>query len=293
MENLTILDGGMGGELLRRGLGGSDGLWSAQALIDHPDVVTGVHRDYIDAGARIIITNTYSTIPSYLGKADQAGRYLELAAIAGQIARKVADDSESEVLVAGSLPPLNESYRFDLVPPEEEATPIYEELAKALRPYVDMFLCETMSSAKEARNAVSAARRIAGDDMPVWVSWTLAEEPGKGVRSGDSIKTAFHAIAEFSPDAFLFNCTAPDAISAGLKELRKLTDKPIGAYPNVFHVPEGWTLDNEINVEPREMTEAEYLNYAEDWQRSGATLIGGCCGVGPEFIRALSASVST
>lgn len=290
MARLTILDGGMGGELLRRGLGKSGGLWSAQALIEHPDLVADIHREYIDAGARVIITNSYSTIPSYLGKEGMADRYLELTALAGRIAREVAAAAEQEVLVAGSMPPLDESYRYDLSPSDEEAQPIYAALADTLAPFVDLYLCETMSCAREARNAVAAARVAAGENKPVWVSWALAEQVGGGLRSGESIEAAVTAVADFAPDAYLFNCTDPHAIGEGLKQISRLTDKPLGAYPNRFHVPDGWTLDNDLKTEPRNMTEAEYVEFANDWRDSGASIIGGCCGVGPEFIRAPSAS---
>jgi len=287
---LTVLDGGMGGELMRRGAGRATGLWSAQALLDAPDMVAQVHRDYIDAGARVIITNSYSTIPSYLAKENMADRYLELTEIAARIARQVADESELDVRVAGSLPPLNESYRYDLVPDDEAAAPIYEALSAVHKSYVDLYLCETMSCVREAHNAVSAARKVAGSTRPVWVSWTLAEQPGGGLRSGESITAAFEALADYELDAYLFNCTDPSAISEGLQELRALTDKPIGAYPNRFHVPQGWTLDNEIKTEYWEMSDEEFVEFTRKWQAMGASIIGGCCGIGPGFIKALTAA---
>ena len=155
---LTILDGGMGGELIARGITSGDGLWSARALVDQPHVVSAVHRDYIDAGAEVIITNTYSTIPSYLGKAGLADQYAEFAQAAGSIARSVADGADHQVRVAGSLPPLDESYRFDLVPSNDTAGPIYNNLVGALTPFVDLFVCETMSCVRESVNAATAAR---------------------------------------------------------------------------------------------------------------------------------------
>ena len=116
---VTVLDGGMGSELARRGDSTGKQLWSALALLDAPEAVSSVHDDYIEAGAEIIITNTYCTIPSYLGKSSLAHRYLELAELAGQLARQSADRAAATgrtVRVAGSLPPLDESYRADLVP---------------------------------------------------------------------------------------------------------------------------------------------------------------------------------
>jgi len=288
VDNLIILDGGMGHELAKRGVSTHEGLWSAQALLERPDLVAQVHSDYIEAGARTIITNSYSTIPSYLEKEGMADRYVELTQLAGQIARKAADESSHDVRVAGSLPPLGTSYRPDMVPEDRESFPIYEKLTETLLPYVDLFLCETMSRASEASNAAACMRKIAGSSKSLWVSWSLDDKAGKGLRSGESIRQAFEAVSDYSPDAFLFNCTEPNAISVGLKELRELTEKPIGAYPNRFHVPEGWTLDNEVPVEPTDMSEEEFVAYAQEWRESGASIVGGCCGVGPSFIKALA-----
>ncbi len=290
-RSLTILDGSMGQELARRGYGKSDGIWSAKALIESPDMVGAVHRDYIKGGAKVITTNTYSTIPSYLKKEGLERRYQELTASAGRIAREVADEFDQSVLVAGCLPPLDVSYRPDLVPSDEDSHPIYRNLVEALNPYVDLFLCETMSSAREGKNAVLAARKFANANQPVWVSWTLADNGDSGLRSGESILDAYQAVESFRPDAFLFNCTDPQAISHGLIELVELTDKPIGAYPNSFHVPDGWTLDNDIDVERRDMHIHEFVDFADKWLDIGATIVGGCCGIGPEHINALSDQV--
>ena len=285
-EDLTILDGGMGGELIRRGWP-SGGLWSAKALLENPEVVRAVHQDYVSAGAQVIITNSYSTVPSYLAKEDMQSRYVELTEIAARLAREVADAAPAEVRVAGCLPPLSESYRPDLVPGDDESRPIYSEIIKALSADVDLYLCETMSSVREAVNAASSVRET-DSDKPLWVALTLADEPGGGLRSGENMDQVVSALEPYDVDAFLFNCTDPTSISVALEELVPLTNKPTGAYPNRFHVPPGWTLDNEIAVEPTEMTVEDYLGFVDTWRRSGATIIGGCCGVGPEFIAALS-----
>ena len=285
-EDLTILDGGMGGELIRRGWP-SGGLWSAKALLENPEVVRAVHQDYVSAGAQVIITNSYSTVPSYLAKEDMQSRYVELTEIAARLAREVADAAPAEVRVAGCLPPLSESYRPDLVPGDDESRPIYSEIIKALSSEVDLYLCETMSSVREAVNAASSVRET-DPDKPLWIALTLADEPGGGLRSGENMDQVVSALEPYDVDAFLFNCTDPTSISVALEELVPLTNKPTGAYPNRFHVPPGWTLDNEIAVEPTEMTVEDYLGFVDTWRRSGATIIGGCCGVGPEFIAALS-----
>ncbi len=286
MSHFLLLDGGMGAELQRRSAR-RGGLWSAQALIDDPDLVASVHEDYVEAGADVLITNTYSTVPSYLAKSGLENRYLELADLAGQIVRRVADRASRKVLVAGSLPPLDESYRPDLVPPDEEARAVYGNLTATLLPYVDVYLCETMSSTRESLNAVSAVREVVGHDKPVWVSCTLSETPGGGLRSGESVAEAVAAMRGLGVDAYLFNCSTPEAITPAIKSLSALVDVPIGTYPNLLMIPEGWTLDNEVPTGVRELDVADYVSFAEQWHDLGATMIGGCCGIGPSYIRAL------
>ncbi len=284
---MIVMDGSMGNELLARRSDLVTGLWSAQYLIDAPELVKEIHLDYINAGADLIITNTYSTIPSYLSKQKAEDKMSELIHLAGKLAREAVKDSKKKVTVAGSLPPLEESYRPDLVIDKEEAVPIYETLIKELTPYVDIFICETMSSIKEMQHVIEALQNL-DNEKPVWISWSLKEDKKNQLRSGESIKEAFNASASIKPEAYLFNCTDPFAITEGLKELKELTQKPIGGYPNVFNVPDGWTLDNDIQVSVRDLSVEKFLEFAEEWRNLGATIIGGCCGIGPEFIKAVA-----
>lgn len=284
---MILMDGSMGNELLARRSDLVSGLWSAQYLIDAPQLVKEIHLEYINAGADLITTNTYSTIPSYLSKKNVENRMPELIGLAGKLAREAADDSEKEIIVAGSLPPLEESYRPDLVIDAEEAIPIYEVLIKELTPFVDIFICETMSSIKEMQHVMEALNNL-DNKKPVWISWTLKEDKKNRLRSGESIEEAFNASATVKPEAYLFNCTDPYAISEGIKVLKQLTQKPIGGYPNVFNVPDGWTLDNDIQVSVRDLSIEKFLEFAEEWRKLGASIIGGCCGIGPRFIKAIA-----
>ena len=284
---MILMDGSMGNELLARRSDLVSGLWSAQYLIDAPQLVKEIHLEYINAGADLITTNTYSTIPSYLSKKNVEDRMPELIGLAGKLAREAADDSEKEIIVAGSLPPLEESYRPDLVMDAEEAIPIYEILIKELTPFVDIFICETMSSIKEMQHVMEALNNL-DNKKPVWISWSLKEDKKNRLRSGESIEEAFNASATVKPEAYLFNCTDPYAITEGIKVLKQLTQKPIGGYPNVFNVPDGWTLDNDIQVSVRDLSIEKFLEFAEEWRKLGASIIGGCCGIGPRFIKAIS-----
>ena len=285
---MIILDGSMGNELLKREGKRSSGLWSAQFLIDSPELVKEVHQAYVDVGAQVITTNTYSTIPSYLKKEKKTHLMKDLIRKAGIIARGVAEENHQKILVAGSLPPLDESYRPDLVPDEKEALPIYEELIEELNPFVDIFLCETVSSILETSNILKAVRDKADKNKEIWLSWTLLEDKSGRLRSKETVEEAFQLAETFNPDAYLFNCTDPIAITEGIKKLSKLTDKPIGCYPNIFGVPLDWTLDNNVEVNPRNLSIKQFIEYKKLWEDLGASIIGGCCGLGPDYIKAIS-----
>ena len=278
----------MGNELLKRTNKQSSGLWSAQFLIDSPNLVKEVHQAYVDVGAQVITTNTYSTIPSYLQKENKTNLMKDLIRKAGAIAREVADNNNQEILVAGSLPPLDESYRPDLVPNEKESIPIYEELIDELNSFVDIFLCETVSSIAETSNVLKAIKNKAKQDKKIWLSWTLLEDKSARLRSKETIEDALQFAESFNPDAYLFNCTDPIAITEGIKKLSKLTDKPIGCYPNVFGVPFDWTLDNNVEVNPRNLSIEQFIEYKTLWNELGASIIGGCCGLGPDYIEAIA-----
>ena len=285
---VTIMDGGMGGEIQARLEGAGHGLWSAKALVEAPQIVVDLHKQYIAAGAEIILTNSYSTIPHYLGKEGLAEQFVEYTKLAGQLARQAVRESDRTVQVAGSIPPLNESYRSDLVPSAEEALPVYRSMVEALQPYVDCYICETMSSADEALNA--AGQAVAhGGGKPVYVSWTLNERPGKGLRSGEPIAEAYGRVSHLGLAGFMFNCTSPEAIIAAIPQLREFTDKPIGCYANRMNeVSPEWTLDNEISTGRRaDLGTEHFVKMAEDCVASGATIVGGCCGIGPQDIAAL------
>ena len=248
--SVTILDGGMGREIAARLEGAGHGLWSAKALVEAFQIV-------IDIG--------------------------------GELARQAVEESGEQVLVAGSIPPLHESYRADLVPPAAQALPVYRNMVEALQPYADLYVCETMSSAQEAYNAASQAVEF-GEGKPVYVAWTLNETPGGGLRSGETVAQAFYKVAELEPAGFLFNCTSPEAIVAALPELRALTDRPIGCYANRMNeVSPEWTLDNDINTGSRTDLGTEvFVEMSRQCVAAGATIIGGCCGIGPADIAALS-----
>jgi S-methylmethionine-dependent homocysteine/selenocysteine methylase len=284
-----ILDGGMGRELWRRGVEIPPILWSANALLVAPQIVQQVHEDYIAAGADIITLNNYSLVPDALASAGLEDRLDDLLASSLRLARNARDRAgRPAVRLAGALPPLANSYRADLVHPFAAALPVYRRIASALAGGVDLFLCETMASAAEVLAAATAASETG---LPVWVSWSLHDDASGRLRSGESVAEAIAVLRAPPVDAFLFNCSTPESITVALPILRRLTARPIGAYANAFRpVPGDWDMARDGLLALRDDISPQiYAAMAKHWEAIGATIVGGCCGIGPAHIACLAA----
>lgn len=291
-----LLDGGMGRELQFRGVQLSTQIWSASALIEAPDTVRTIHEDYILAGADIITTNTYGLIIEDLAKAGLEKRYEDLNTIAGRLARQACAIANRPVLVAGSLPPLRGSFRPDRVGPASELIPCYREQARIIAPFVDFYICETMSSAVEGSAAAAGALETG---KPVWVSWTLHEDHSGRLRSGETIEEAVHALDGLGVTGCLVNCCAPASITRAIPLLAETAaDRIIGGYANTFFpIPEDWQLDGELETDGlislrNDLDPEAYARYASQWIRDGAAVVGGCCGTRPAHIKKISALIS-
>jgi S-methylmethionine-dependent homocysteine/selenocysteine methylase len=286
-SSITLLDGGMGEELRRRSSAGDRPLWSAQVMIEAPDVVRAVHRDFIDAGADIITANTYAIARPRLAAAGIEDRFEELNRQAVRLGMEARDAAGRDVLIAGSLPPLFGSFRPDRVRPYSELEPLYREQAELLAPAVDLFLCETMSSIEEARAAVSGA---ASTGKPVWLAWTL-DDVAATLRSGEDIATAVVALSDLPVEAFLANCCSPESITEAMPVLvRQAGDKPCGGYANGFAaIPGDWTIENGVDRlgARADLGPAAYLDHVAAWIDRGARIVGGCCRIGPAHIAAI------
>jgi len=296
----TILDGGMGRLLERLGAPFRLPEWSALSLIEAPDYVRRAHQAYVDAGAEIITTNSYGLVPHMIGAERFRTEGRTLAARAGSIARAVADAAPRKVTVAGSLPPIFESYRPDKFI-AEEAPPILAELVAGLAPHVDVWLIETQSSTTEALTALAAA---APTGKPVYVSYTLRDERGRTgpaeLRSWEPVGDAVSRTLAAGAAAVLFNCSQPEVMSAALKAARLAIDAfgnpgiGLGVYANAF-VPEPPSDEPYAGISELrpDLDPPHYLKWVDRWIDGGATIVGGCCGIGPEHIEAIARSRAT
>lgn len=291
--NLVLLDGGMGRELQRRGAPFRQPEWSALALSEAPEQVEAVHRAYIEAGAQVITSNSYAVVPFHIGEERFAAEGEALAARAGELARQAVVASGQPVRVAGSLPPLFGSYRPDLFEPAR-VDEVLQPLIRGLAPHVDLWLAETQSSLAEVR-AIAAG--LPGDGKPLWLSFTLKDEDVDEVprlRSGEPVAEAAQLAVELGAGALLFNCSQPEVMAAALDTARVTfaaagIEIPFGAYANAFPPqPEEATANDGLDPLRPDLDPPGYLSFAQDWQARGASLIGGCCGIGPEHIAALN-----
>lgn len=287
-DGLTLLDGGMGQELLLRTGAAPTPLWSTQVMIDQPDVVRDVHLDYLRAGADVIVLNTYAATRSRLERDGLDGEFERLQELACSLAVDArAESGRDDARIAGCLSPYGWSYRPELAPPYEELWPRYAEAARIQAPHVDLMLCETMGSIEEARSAVRGASEAG---VPVWVSWSVIDDDTARLRSGEPVADAVAAVAEFDVEAVLLNCSVPEAIDVALPSL-EAAGLPFGAYANGFHhiveqfLP-GSTVDD-LEARP-DLDPPTYLEIVNRWVAGGATIVGGCCEVGPVHIRAIA-----
>ena len=284
----VILDGGMGTEIKRHGITAGSSELSVAAMLESPEGIREIHEDFIRAGAEVTITNTYNcnsgklTHIGWISKAKvdaEVVRLNELAAKAALEARAAAPDRE--VIVAGSMGPLSQSYNPDAVLPYDECVFAYREQVRVLaQAGVDVILVETCTKIHEAVAGVKAAVEAG---MPAWAGFVVDEE-GR-VKSGESILNAQAAVRDAGASVLFLNCCQAPYVTAALRELAGHHNMPIGAYAQgAVYQGVGWDFEESMSPE-------EYLAYAREWSGLGARVIGGCCGTTPDHIKALAAAL--
>jgi S-methylmethionine-dependent homocysteine/selenocysteine methylase len=265
----VVLDGPMGTELARRGVATPLPSWSAHALDAAPGVVAAIHRDYAAAGATVHTANTFRTKRRSVG-----ARWEELARHAVRLARDAVPPGQR---VAGSIAPLEDCYRPDLslgAASRDE----HRELARVLADAgVDVLLCETFPSPVEARVAVEEAARTG---VETWAALTAG--PDATLMTPEAMADAARACVAAGARAVLVNCT-PAALTRTYVERLAGLGVPFGAYANAGREDGGigW------NAPDGSHAYAVYAALARTWLDAGATLVGGCCGTGPEHVSAL------
>lgn len=297
---IRILDGGMSRELLRLGAELKQPEWSALALINTPDIVRQVHEDFIQAGADVVTTNSYALVPYHIGEDlfQKDGR--RLIALSGRLAREAADSETSrKVLVAGGLPPIFGSYEpenFDPARVQDYLSVLVEELA----PYSDVWLGETLSLIAEGE-AVRQATASTG--KPFWISFTLEDSDtadaisNPKLRGGETVAAAAEWAASSGASALLFNCAKPEVMASAVKVAsavfgQKGVALEIGVYANALNSEaDDGAANGKLHGTRADLTGASYTGFACEWVEAGATMVGGCCGIGAEHIHSLASTL--
>ncbi len=287
---VAILDGGTGTELERRGVAMDPAAWCGPATLGNDAVLTAIHADYIAAGAEIVTANTYAASRLMLNGAGLGDRVKEIATRAVEAALVARQRSgRTDVVVAGSLSHMvpvaagTDVVDPSMVPPDAEISDAFHELAGVLKAAgVELILLEMMYAHGRVPLVLEAARATG---LPVWFGASARRGNDGGVASFDRIEERpLSDILAFIPphgiDAAGIMHTGAELVEEALGEVRQHFKGPLTAYPDsgYFEMP-GWRFVDIIAPD-------RYQQFAERWIGAGAQVIGGCCGLGPEHVKA-------
>lgn len=276
----VVLDGAIGTELERRGVSCPLPLWSAGALLDNPRVVEAVHREYASAGAEILVANTFRTNPTTLRAAHRFADGRALNVLAVELARRAT--GRRPAWIAASVAPIHDCYCPERVPEEPVLRSEHRQMLSWLSAAApDLIWIETMNTVREAHAAAAAA---ADRRLPFVVSFVVRENGD--LLSGEALEAAVAAVEPFEPLALGLNCIPPRGMTELLPRLRRATTRPLAAYAHVGNPTPivGWSYAQDV-------APGAYGEYVRTWLAAGASIVGGCCGTGPDHIRAVRQAV--
>ena len=295
ISTVVLLDGGLGQEINRRSKQDkSHPLWSVEVMMNEPDLVVQVHKEFLEAGARVLCPNNYTATPLRLRKFDLESRLDEIHEQAFSLLDEAiakADVDRKDISKMGCLPPLAASYVASEAPSYRESYEQYSKLVEVQQPFVDGFLVETMSNLTEIRAVIDVLKSV---NEPIYLSLTLMDDGSNRLRSGESLRMALDFLVEQSVDACLINCSVPESISTALPLIAGSGLK-FGAYANGFTSVEGLSGGATVDVLERrtDLAPEAYYAYVLEWIDGGAEIIGGCCEISPAHISFLKKSLSS
>jgi len=293
-KETRILDGGMGQELLARGMEPNGTLWSANALLQdkYHKLLLDTHLDFINSGAEVIVTTTFTTRRMRLRDNNVEDKFEYLNTKAGEIAKK-AKDLNPHVLIAGGLPPQYLTYEADTRSDNEIRENFYEQ-AKLLDPFIDFFYFDVLSSVKEFKLAIEAIKSF---NKPYLVGAHISE--GVRLPSGENISDIISKIEHKNLLGLILSCISPENYEQNLNEIKNLgvpfgfklngfvTTKPNSGYTNSFKKSKTGN-PNEFLGQRKDLTPENMALIVKKFKDAGATILGGCCETRPEHIREMA-----
>jgi enediyne biosynthesis protein CalE2 len=292
----VLLDGGIGTELVRRGV-----RWRKHGLLTDKAAISKLHGEYLAAGAHVVRTDTFQLNPriylnvfrnrthmAHIGAPGLAGITPKLLRTSVQLAResRAASGREKDVAIAGVMSPLEHCFRPDLAPATDTARREHEEQARIFaEEKTDFLLLESMNTIAEARAALGAGHAAS---LPVWVSFVLG--PEGELLSREPLEEAVKEMEQSGADAILVNCAPPEDVTRAISRMQKFCKVPFGGFAHIGRFsPPSWKFEFFPQFTGTELWPAK--RYAEEvlhWREAGASIVGGCCGTGPEHIHELS-----
>ena len=290
-RKIRILDGGMGQELLARGVEANGTLWSGNALLQkkYHNLVLNTHLDFIKSGAEVIVTTTFTTRRKRLRENNIENKFEYLNKIAGEIALKTKKTFPN-TLIAGGLPPQNFTYQAD-DRNEKEIKNNFQEQAKILNPYIDFFYFDVLSSLKEIKCGIEAITEF---NKPFLIGIHISK--GTRMPSGDKI-LGIKKIINNQLLGVMLSCVSPENFQQNLNELKNL-GVPFGFKLNAYITTNTSYSENylksktgnpaEVLGKREDLTPENMARIAKKFKNAGATILGGCCETTPAHIQELS-----
>ena len=274
-----IIDGAMGTELMNLGVDLPLPLWSSVANFDEYDKVVDIHKRYINAGSDIITSNTFRTTARTFKKAgytaDQSNEISKKCTSEAIKAAKEAIDNKN-VLLAGSIAPLEDCYEPDRFPGKIKARKEFEEIIQNIDSCgVDIFLFETMGNFEEIETILELSR---GLNQKRWLSIVLKNE--SSILDGTSLEKTIRLLKKYRLDMLLINCTPIDVITNSLDLFTSLWDGKWGTFPNA-----GKSMPSKEGEFESKVEDDFLSNTLKRYMNLGAVVLGACCGSTPNTIR--------
>lgn len=280
-----LADGAMGTLLHERGVGFEQCFDLLN--LTNPTLVTKIHRDYIVAGAQIILTNTFGANRFKLARHGLENKLVEINTTGIKLAKKVVSASLKTIWIGADVGPLGVRLApFGRVEPEEARAAYYEQINALIKAGADLLVIETQTDLYEIREAITAARAISAE-IPIIASMTFTRDDRTLL--GDNPGKVAKALNDYGADIIGINCSGgPNQLIRILKEMREVL--PQGRYwvkPNA-----GWP--EQVSGRVFYPASPEYFgDYAISFWQSGARIIGGCCGTTPAHIEAMRKAIQT
>ena len=291
-----IMDGGLGQQLLAKGLLARGSLWSATALINekYHQMVVEAHLDFINSGADVIVTNNFAArrVRMIENKVEEYFNYANQKA--GELALKAKEISKKDVLIAGSLPAQHNTYIEDERDKKIIEKGFYDQAA-LLEPFVDFFYLDVLCGSKECGIALNAIEKF---NKPVLVGLHIKKN-GK-LPSGENIKQLFEKCKNKNWLGVIAACVSPEIINKSANDFKQL-GIPFGYKANLWKIEEplpasAWASNiGSTGKDPvetlgtrQDYTNERFLNFSKQMIGKGATILGGCCETKPSHIKKIS-----